>query len=186
MSCSRRGPLRYVCGQAIDPTAMICTFLESPTDLDVHPRKRMVLSCLSSPACSYSGLFEMSKNKSWDAHLDHLGFPKMYESQLCGDWCGRKPDAMNPSKGGTDRRTNRRRRTDRPKSSTLYPSASRGITYALMTQVRVAFLSMRSLLTLRCHSNICVGASRLPLPAEQLIKRGKSLLPRFIFCRFVP
>ena len=23
----------------IDPTAMICTFLESPTDLDVHPRK---------------------------------------------------------------------------------------------------------------------------------------------------
>ena len=99
--------------------------------------------------------FRILKNKSWDAHLDHLGFPKMYESQLCGDWCGRKPDAMNPSKGGTDRRTNRRRRTDRPKSSTLYPSASRGITYALMTQVRVAFLSIRSLLTLRCHSNIC-------------------------------
>ena len=24
----------------IDPTAMICTFLESQTDLDVHPRKR--------------------------------------------------------------------------------------------------------------------------------------------------
>ena len=36
MSCSRRGPLRYVCGQTIDPTAMICTFLKSPTDLDVH------------------------------------------------------------------------------------------------------------------------------------------------------
>ena len=43
MSCSRRGPLRYVCGQAIDPTAMICTFLESPTDLDVHPRKSFAL-----------------------------------------------------------------------------------------------------------------------------------------------
>ena len=31
--------MRYVCGQTINPTAMICTFLESPTDLDVHPRK---------------------------------------------------------------------------------------------------------------------------------------------------
>ena len=40
MSCSRRGPLRYVCGQTIDPTTLICTFLESPTDLDVHPKKR--------------------------------------------------------------------------------------------------------------------------------------------------
>ena len=40
MTCSQRGPLRYVCGQTIDPTAMICTFLESPTDLDVHPGKR--------------------------------------------------------------------------------------------------------------------------------------------------
>ena len=39
MSCSRRAPLGYVCGQTIHPTAMICTFLESPTDLDVHPRK---------------------------------------------------------------------------------------------------------------------------------------------------
>ena len=35
MSCSRRGPLRYVCWQTIDPTAMICTFLESPTNRDV-------------------------------------------------------------------------------------------------------------------------------------------------------
>ena len=33
------GPLRYVCGQTINPTSMICTCLESPTDLDVHPRK---------------------------------------------------------------------------------------------------------------------------------------------------
>ena len=41
-SCSRRGPLRYVCGQTIQPTAMICTFLERPTDLDVHPRKRLL------------------------------------------------------------------------------------------------------------------------------------------------
>ena len=38
-----RGPLRHVCGQTIDPTAMICTFLESPTDLDVHPAKRFAL-----------------------------------------------------------------------------------------------------------------------------------------------
>ena len=43
MSCSRSSPLRYVCGQTIDPTAMICTFLESQTDLDVHPRKRSAL-----------------------------------------------------------------------------------------------------------------------------------------------
>ena len=35
--------MRYVCGQTIDPTAMICTFLESPTDLDVHPGKRFAL-----------------------------------------------------------------------------------------------------------------------------------------------
>ena len=33
--CSRRGRLRYVCGQTIHPTAMICAFLESPTDLHV-------------------------------------------------------------------------------------------------------------------------------------------------------
>ena len=46
----------------------------------------------------------ISKNESWDAHLDHMGFPKMYESSLCGDRCGRKRDAMDPSKGG-DRRT---------------------------------------------------------------------------------
>ena len=32
--------MRYVCGQTINPTAMICTFLESPADLDVHPKKR--------------------------------------------------------------------------------------------------------------------------------------------------
>ena len=42
-SCSRRGPLRYVCGQTIAPTAMICTSFESPTDLDVHPRKRFAV-----------------------------------------------------------------------------------------------------------------------------------------------
>ena len=36
-------PLRYVCGQTIHPTAMVCTFLESPTDPDVHPRKRFAL-----------------------------------------------------------------------------------------------------------------------------------------------
>ena len=43
LSCSRRGPLRHVCGQTINPTAMICTFLERPTDLDVHPRARFAL-----------------------------------------------------------------------------------------------------------------------------------------------
>ena len=47
--------------------------------------------------------FRILKNKSWDAHLDHLGFPKMYESSLCSDKCGRKRIAMDPSKGG-DRR----------------------------------------------------------------------------------
>ena len=60
--------------------------------------------------------FRISKNESWNAHLDYLGFPKMHESSLCGDKCGRKRDAMDPSKGGTDGRT------DRPKSSTLIPS----------------------------------------------------------------
>ena len=43
MSYSRRSALRYVCGQTIDPTAMIYTFLESPTNLDVHHRKRFAL-----------------------------------------------------------------------------------------------------------------------------------------------
>ena len=43
MSCSRRGPLRHVCGSTIYPTAMICTFLESQTNLDVHPGKRFAL-----------------------------------------------------------------------------------------------------------------------------------------------
>ena len=32
------------------------------------------------------------------AHLDQLGFPKMYETLLCDDWCGRKRDAMDPSR----------------------------------------------------------------------------------------
>ena len=36
-SCSLRGPLRYACGQTIYPTAMICTFLERLTNLDMHP-----------------------------------------------------------------------------------------------------------------------------------------------------
>ena len=35
------GPLRYVCGQTINPTSRICTFLESPTNLDVHHRKSL-------------------------------------------------------------------------------------------------------------------------------------------------
>ena len=43
LSCSRRGPLRHVCGQTINPTAMICTFLEISTDLDVHPRTGFAL-----------------------------------------------------------------------------------------------------------------------------------------------
>ena len=43
MLCSRRGPLRHVCGQTIYPTAMNCTCLESPTDLDVHPGKGFAL-----------------------------------------------------------------------------------------------------------------------------------------------
>ena len=36
-------PLRYVCGQTIDTTAMISTFFESLTDLDVDPRARFAL-----------------------------------------------------------------------------------------------------------------------------------------------
>ena len=43
MSCSRRGPLCYVCGQTINPTAMIYTFIESPSDRDVHPGKHFAL-----------------------------------------------------------------------------------------------------------------------------------------------
>ena len=43
MSCSRRGPLRYVCGQTVHPTAMIDAFLESPTYLDVLPGTRFAL-----------------------------------------------------------------------------------------------------------------------------------------------
>ena len=43
LSCSRRGPLRYVCGQTIYPTPMVCIFLESLTDLDVHLGKRFAL-----------------------------------------------------------------------------------------------------------------------------------------------
>ena len=42
-SYSRRGPLRYVCEQTINPTAMICAFLESPTYLNVHTGKRFAL-----------------------------------------------------------------------------------------------------------------------------------------------
>ena len=38
--------------------------------------------------------------------------------------------------------------------------------HALIT-VSVAFLNIRSLVTLRCYSNTWVGASRLPLPAKQ-------------------
>ena len=69
-------------------------------------------------------IFRISKNESWDAHLDHLRFPIMYRSSLCGDRCGRKSDAMDASKAGTyrqDRQTDGR--TDRP----LYPSTSRGV-----------------------------------------------------------
>ena len=43
MSCSRRGPLRHVCGPTIYPAAMMCTFLESQTNLGVHPGKRFAL-----------------------------------------------------------------------------------------------------------------------------------------------
>ena len=56
--------------------------------------------------------------------------------------------------------------------------------WSYITQVGVAFLNICSLVTLACYgcySNTCVCAFRLPLPAKQLIKRGKSLLPRFIF-----
>ena len=35
--------MRYVCGQTVNPTAMICTFLESQTNLDVHRKKRCAL-----------------------------------------------------------------------------------------------------------------------------------------------
>ena len=48
-------------------------------------------------------------------------------------------------------------------------------------KVGVAFLNDRSLVTLHCHSNTCVGRFGLPLSDKQLIKRGNSLLPRFIF-----
>ena len=43
MSCWRRGPLRFVCGQTVNTTAMIYTFMESPSDLDVHPGKHFAL-----------------------------------------------------------------------------------------------------------------------------------------------
>ena len=43
MPCSQRIPLRYVSGQNIYPTAMICTFSESLTDLDVHSGKCFAL-----------------------------------------------------------------------------------------------------------------------------------------------
>ena len=39
MSCSRRGPLRHVCDHTNHRTTMIHTFLESPSNLDVHPGK---------------------------------------------------------------------------------------------------------------------------------------------------
>ena len=35
-----RGPLLHVCGHTYHRTTMIHTFLESPSDLDVHPRIR--------------------------------------------------------------------------------------------------------------------------------------------------
>ena len=45
MSCSRRGPLRFVCGQTVNTstTAMIYTYMESPSDLDVHLKKRFAV-----------------------------------------------------------------------------------------------------------------------------------------------
>ena len=70
---------------------------------------------------------------------------------MCGDWCGRKRDAMDPSKGGTDRRT------DRPKSSTLYPYASRGITdfHDIVTRLPVQQLTS-SELTFNCRVKSCI------------------------------
>ena len=39
---------------------------------------------------------QKEQNAFRDTHLDDLGFPKMYEPELYGDWCGRKRDAMDP------------------------------------------------------------------------------------------
>ena len=43
ISCSRRGALRHVCGHTNHRTTMVDTFLESPSDLVVHPGKRFAL-----------------------------------------------------------------------------------------------------------------------------------------------
>ena len=42
MTCSRKGSLRYVCGQSVHPTEIICTFLESPN-------VQLWLLCVSVP-----------------------------------------------------------------------------------------------------------------------------------------
>ena len=76
-SCSRRGPLRYVCGQTIDPTAMICTFLESPTDLDVHPGKRFALFGQNRRNWRSQSLHPKQRNFHDVARTDEVRVPLM-------------------------------------------------------------------------------------------------------------
>ena len=54
--------------------------------------------------------FRISKNESWNAHLDYLGFPKMHESSLCGDIgvAANVTQWTPPKVGQTDGRTGRK------------------------------------------------------------------------------
>ena len=53
-----RGPLRHVCGHTYHRTTMIHTFLESPSNLDVHPRIRFsIFEKISSELASKSTLY---------------------------------------------------------------------------------------------------------------------------------
>ena len=86
----------------------------SPTGLEPRlsgPHEQISLFWVPTSVTSISTNLPKNSKTRRDAHLDHLGFPKMYEPWLCGDRCGRKRDAMDPSKGGSDRQTDRR--TDR-------------------------------------------------------------------------
>ena len=64
-------------------------------------------SATKSKFCCFGCLFrdvnfddngQEEQNAFRDAHLDHIGFPKMYETLLCDDWCGRKRDSMDHSR----------------------------------------------------------------------------------------
>ena len=53
-----RGPLRHVCVHTNHRTTMVHTFLESPSNLDVHPRIRLwIFEKISSELASKSTLY---------------------------------------------------------------------------------------------------------------------------------